>query len=85
MPTFDISLPDSMQEFIGKQVEHRGYSSVSDYMRDLVRADQKRIAKEELEQMMLESLHSGDTLAVNADDGNDLKQNFREHSKLRSA
>ena len=51
MPTFDISLPDTMQEFIGKQVEHRGYSSVSGYMRDLVRADQKRMAKEELEQM----------------------------------
>ena len=43
-------------------------------MRDLVRADQKRIAKEELGQMMLESLHSGDTLAVSADDGNDLKK-----------
>lgn len=82
MPTFDISLPDNMQEFIDTQVEHRRYSSVSDYMRDLVRADQKRVAKDELEQMMLQSLQSGDTFAVSADDWDGLKQNLRDRSKL---
>jgi len=36
------------------------YSSASEYMRELVRADQKRNAREQLEQTLLESLLEGD-------------------------
>jgi antitoxin ParD1/3/4 len=36
----------------------RPYSSASEYVRELVRADQKRKAKEELETVLLEALKS---------------------------
>jgi len=60
MQTMNISLPDAMKQFVEEQVAAGAYSSASEYMRDLVRAEQKRQAKEQLEQVLLESLNSGD-------------------------
>ena len=54
----NISLPDPMKHFVEEQVNMGGYSSASEYVRELVRADQKRKAKEELETVLLEALKS---------------------------
>lgn len=41
-----------------------GYSSASEYVRELVRADQKRKAKEALEDTLIEALRSGERREV---------------------
>jgi antitoxin ParD1/3/4 len=56
MQTVNISLPDPMMQYVEEQVAIEEYDSVSDYMRDLVRADQKRKARTQLEQTLLDSL-----------------------------
>ena len=58
MQTMNISLPDPMKQFIEEQVNTGSYSSVSEYVRELVRADQKRKAKEKLETLLLVALKS---------------------------
>ncbi|HYW43711.1 MAG TPA: type II toxin-antitoxin system ParD family antitoxin [Bryobacteraceae bacterium] len=58
MQTMNISLPDPMKHFVEEQVGMGGYSSASEYVRELVRADQKRKAKEQLETVLLEALKS---------------------------
>ena len=58
MQTMNISLPDAMKDFVEEQVSQGQYSSVSEYIRELVRADQKRKAKEQLEETLLEALKS---------------------------
>ena len=57
MATLNISIPDNMREWIDHQAEGGKYTSASDYLRDLVRTDQR--AKEELDNMLLEGLASG--------------------------
>ena len=42
MQTMNISLPDPLKQYVEEQVNQGGYSSVSEYVRELVRADQKR-------------------------------------------
>ena len=42
MGTMNISLPDSMREFVDKQVSARGYGTSSEYVRELIRKDQDR-------------------------------------------
>jgi len=39
--TLNISLPDAMREWINAQVETGEYANASDYIRDLVRHDQR--------------------------------------------
>ena len=59
MSTLNISLPEAMRDFIENQVRAGGYSTTSEYMRELVRKAQKEAAKAKLEEMLLEGLNSG--------------------------
>ncbi len=62
MQTMNISLPDPMKQYVEEQVAAGAYSSASEYIRELVRADQKRQAKEQLEQTLLDALNSGEAM-----------------------
>lgn len=56
--TMNISLPDSMRSFIDKRLEDDGYGSASEYVRDLIRADQKLQEQQKLESLLLKRLNS---------------------------
>ena len=38
----NISLPESLKDFVDEQVADRGYGTSSEYVRALIRADQER-------------------------------------------
>ncbi|UCI07551.1 type II toxin-antitoxin system ParD family antitoxin [Mesorhizobium sp. B1-1-8] len=38
----NISLPDSLKQFVDQQVTDRGYGTSSEYVRELIRRDQDR-------------------------------------------
>ena len=65
MTTMNISLPDVMKEFIDTQVQERGYSTSSEYVRDLIRNDQVRQAEQRLAALILEGHESGPAIPVN--------------------
>jgi antitoxin ParD1/3/4 len=43
MATMNISLPESLKSFVDDQVSRRGYSTSSEYLRELIRKDQERL------------------------------------------
>jgi antitoxin ParD1/3/4 len=51
MTTMNVSLPDALKSFVDEQVEKRGYSTSSEYVRELIRADQDR---QKLRNMLLD-------------------------------
>jgi antitoxin ParD1/3/4 len=57
--TMNISLPDSLKEYVKERVEEEHYSTPSDYVRSLIREDQKQRDEKKLEQMLLEGVRSG--------------------------
>jgi len=59
MTTLNISLPEPLRAFIEEQVAKGGYSTASEYIRQLIRDDQKRQAQNRLEALLLEGLDSG--------------------------
>jgi antitoxin ParD1/3/4 len=65
MTTLNISLPKTMKGFVESQTKEGGYSTASEYVRDLIRDAQKRAAREKLEQMLLDGLNSGPAVAIN--------------------
>lgn len=44
MGTMNISLPDTLRDFVDGQVTERGYGTSSEYVRELIRHDQERRA-----------------------------------------
>jgi antitoxin ParD1/3/4 len=64
MTTMNISLPEALKEFVDAQVQIRGYSTSSEYIRDLIRNDQIRQVEQRLASFMLEGLESGTAAVV---------------------
>jgi antitoxin ParD1/3/4 len=60
MATMNVSLPDPMKDWVEAQARTGRYSNASDYVRDLIRRDQERAAKqEELQKLITEGIDSG--------------------------
>jgi antitoxin ParD1/3/4 len=58
MSQFDLSLPDEMTAFIDAQVSQGGFATASDYLQELIRREQVRLAEAELDAKLLEGLKS---------------------------
>ena len=56
----NISLPDSMKEFVDLQVSEGGYETASEYVRHLLREERKRRTREQVDAQLLEGLASGE-------------------------
>jgi antitoxin ParD1/3/4 len=54
----NIVLPDEVRSYVEAQVDAGAYSSISEYLLDLVRQDQQRKAKLELETLLREGVDS---------------------------
>jgi antitoxin ParD1/3/4 len=67
MQSMNISLPDPLKQFVDGQIAQGRYSSVSEYVRELIRADEKLKAEERLEAKLLEGLNSPDSELSPAD------------------
>ena len=64
MSTMNISLPDSLKEFVDQQVTIAGYGTSSEYVRELIRHDQDRLR---LRNLLLEGAQSKVTGLADAD------------------
>jgi antitoxin ParD1/3/4 len=57
MATLNISMPDSMREWIDAQIEAGEYANASDYIRDLIRHDQRE--RDRLRLLLIDGEKSG--------------------------
>jgi len=80
MGTLNISLPDGVHAAVDEQVTTGRFPSQSEYIRTLIRDDQKRVAREKLEALLLSRL-DGPTTDFTPEDW----QNMREELLLRAA
>jgi len=74
--SLNVSLPEPMKKFIETEVKRGGYSTPSEYVRALVRAEQKRLAEDHLERLLINSPRSG---------GQELNLEFRDHARWGKA
>lgn len=57
--TMNISLTEDLKSFVDSRIKARGYSSGSEYMRDLVRRDEQLAKEERFKSLIQEGLESG--------------------------
>jgi antitoxin ParD1/3/4 len=74
MSTMNISLPGGLKSFVDEQVVARGYGTSSEYIRELIRADQDR---QHLRKLLLDGAAS--PVSAAADDAyfDELRQRIR--------
>jgi len=82
--TMNVALPRNLKEYVQDQVARGGYSSVSEYLRELIRADQKAKAKEALESEILKGLNSGKATPFTANEWREIKEEVvKRHSSKK--
>ena len=73
MQSMNISLPEPLKDFVDGQIASGRYSSASEYVRELIREDEKRKVEERLEALLLEGL-SGDESKLTRKDFADIRE-----------
>jgi len=84
MDTMNIALPEDMKQFVQEQVSLGGYSSVSEYVRDLIRTDRKEKVRMALETEVLKGLRSGDSTPMTDEDWAEIRRKISERHADRS-
>jgi antitoxin ParD1/3/4 len=73
MKTVTISLPESLQDFVARQVASKGYGNVSEYFRTLLRDARAKEEDAGLEALLVEGLTSGDDIRLTKEFWRELK------------
>ena len=84
MQSMNISLPEPLKQFVDGQIAQGRYSSASEYVRELIRDDEKRKAQEQLEALLLEGLQ-GEAQAMTAEDWTAIRKDALARLKARKA
>jgi antitoxin ParD1/3/4 len=66
--TMNISLPASLKTWIERQVTGKGYSTASEYVRDLLRREQEQEARARIEAKLTEAINNGASTPMLAQD-----------------
>ena len=74
----NISLPDSLKAFVDEQVDSRGYGTISEYVRELIRRDQDR---QHLRSLLLAGAASAPSAPVDADYFDGLRRRARRRGR----
>jgi putative addiction module antidote protein, CC2985 family len=85
MQTMNISLPDQLKKFVDDQVGSGRYSSVSEYVRDLIRDDEKRKSQEKLEALLMEGIQSGEPTEMRREDWDEIRREAVKQFESRKA
>ena len=79
MTSMNISLPEPLKLFVEEQVSKGGYSTISEYLRELIREAQRRTDRQELEAKLLAGLQSP-TSEMTSDDWTALRERILTRS-----
>jgi antitoxin ParD1/3/4 len=79
MTSMNISLPEPLKLFVEERVNKGGYSTASEYLRELIREAQRRKEHQELEAKLLAGLQSP-TSEMTADEWTTLRERILSRS-----
>ena len=81
----NVSLPEQLRGFVDAQVSSGSYGSASEFIRELLRNEQRRLAKDNLTAFIQAGLDSGDVKAWTPERFDSLRQSLRESSVAKKA
>jgi antitoxin ParD1/3/4 len=79
----NISLPEATRGWVEDQVRKHGYGTVSEYIRQLLREEQKRQLREEVDRNVLEALDSGEATPMTRKDWQDIEREGLKRARTK--
>ena len=81
--TMDVSLPETLKDYVQQRVAQGAFSNPSDYIRSLIREDRERQADVRLESLLLEGIDSGDPVPLDAAEWAAIRQEVTEQIEAK--
>jgi antitoxin ParD1/3/4 len=79
----NIALSAKLKAFVQREVRRRGYSSVSEYMRELIRGELERQELARPEAEIIKGIESGPATPMTTQDWQDIRMEVRRRSAAR--
>ena len=76
--SINVSLPQPMKQWVEAQVAAGGFGTASEYFRHLLRAEQQRLLREQIDRTLHESLDSGPSTPMTAEDWQRIRREGRK-------
>ena len=83
--SINISLPQPLKEWIAEQVNEGGFSTASEYVRQLLRAEQQRQLRDHIDDNLHQALDSGEATPMTKADWEDIRRQGRKRFGKRKA
>jgi antitoxin ParD1/3/4 len=81
--TMNISLPAPLKNWVEQQVEKRGYSTASEFVRDVLRREQEQVVRAAIDQRLTEAIKSGKSTAMTAEDWKRVRAEGSKRARAR--
>jgi antitoxin ParD1/3/4 len=85
MTSLNISIPESLSNYIESRVQDGHFTTASDYFHALVREEQKRHEEDKLEKILLEALETEDSIEVTPQYWQTKRQNLQARFQGRNS
>ena len=85
MVNLNVSLTEAQRDWVEAQVKSGRYGNLSEYVRELIRADQSKAAERRLEDLLLEGLNSGPAKEISPEFWEELKHRVLKRIEARKA
>ncbi|MBC7820378.1 MAG: type II toxin-antitoxin system ParD family antitoxin [Planctomycetaceae bacterium] len=73
METISLELSGSLKQFADRRAEQGGFESLGEYVRELIRLDQRQTAQSLLEAELIQGVESGVSQEMTADEWDELR------------
>jgi len=81
----NISLPGTLKSWVEKQVRKKGYSTASEYVRDVLRREQEleQAVRMRIDQQLIDGLNSGPASPMTDKDWTEIRREGRKRAATR--
>ena len=83
MASLNVAMPDELREYVEQRTKNGGFSTPTEYVRQLIRADRENETQRRLESALLERIDDAEYNDVTPADLEDLRSRVRAGRKGR--
>jgi antitoxin ParD1/3/4 len=81
--SMNISLPAPLKNWIEQQVEQRGYSTASEFVRDVLRREQEQAVRAAIDERLIQAIDSGESTPMTAKDWTRIRTEGLKRARTR--
>ena len=81
--SMNISLPADLKQWVDEEVREGGYSTASEYLRDILRRARERKARRQVDELLVKAVESGASVVMDDADWAAIRRSARKAARTQ--